>query len=61
MTEHNKDSLMPFGVHKGKVMEDVPRSYLRFIYKKFNWGTMKPMGAEADAVCRYIMDNDLHK
>jgi len=28
------DDLMPFGMHQGKPMKDVPHDYLQFIWKK---------------------------
>lgn len=32
------ESKMPFGVHKGKAMANVPNSYLKWLYEK---GTVK--------------------
>lgn len=32
----NDESLMPFGIHKGKKMKDVPDSYLWFMYNRIN-------------------------
>ena len=31
---YNDDTLMPFGVHQGKRLEDVPAWYLLYIYDK---------------------------
>ena len=60
MKEYTDDSLMPWGKHKGKKMVDVPRWYLKFIFKEM-WGSTKPMGEESNAVQRYILDNGIHK
>jgi len=55
------DDEMPFGKHKGTKMKDVPRAYLRYIFKKFGWGTMKPMGADGTAVHDYIWSNKINQ
>jgi len=60
MLEYNDESIMPWGIHKGKKLKDIPRSYWIYIVKKFKWGTMKPMGLESKAVCDYIFQNGLH-
>lgn len=52
---------MPYGKHRNKRMGDVKPSYFKFIFDKFKWGTMKPMGEESKAVCRYLMDRGYHK
>jgi len=48
---------MPWGKHRGKMLKEIPDSYFQYIYKKFNWGTMKPMGEESKAVRDYILDH----
>ena len=61
MIEYTDDSLMPWGEHKGKRMGDIKPAYFKFIYGKFKWGTMKPMGAEGEAIRNYITDKGFHK
>lgn len=45
-------SPMPFGLHKGKPMQDVPASYLHWFYT-----TQKPYGPSGVAVYDYIKRN----
>lgn len=58
--EYTDNSLMPWGKHRNKKMGDIKPSYFKFIYDKFKWGTMKPMGEESLAVRRYITDKRYH-
>ena len=60
MIEYNDESIMPWGMHKGKKLKDVPRSYWPIIVDKFKWGTMKPMGRESVALRDYVFRNNLH-
>lgn len=46
MSALNDDSLMPFGKHKGKRLEDVPASYLLWLWDDGWWQrTSEPLGA----------------
>jgi hypothetical protein len=49
------ESPMPFGKHEGTPMANVPANYLMWMFN--SWGTMKPWGAEANAVRNYIIEN----
>lgn len=51
------DSIMPFGKYAKTEtrMEDVPASYLLWLWEK--QGTTKPFGEAAEAVQAYIRDN----
>lgn len=49
-TPLNDDSLMPFGKYKGKVMSDVPASYLHWYWTHDPANRFTPVGL-------YIKDN----
>lgn len=59
MNKLRDDSLMPFGIHKGKAMVNVPASYLLYIYKNTYNNTLQ----KNSDVSHYIYDNleDLKK
>ena len=40
-------SIMPFGIHKGKALANVPNDYLLFLHDRDKMGALKP----------YITDN----
>ncbi len=44
------NSIMPFGLHKGSKLIDVPTSYLIFLSEQKGWDKTTPLG-------RYIEDN----
>jgi len=46
------DSLMPFGKHKGEMMQDVPASYLHYL-----WNNGLKNQTKTSNVARYIEDN----
>lgn len=48
-TGYTDKTLMPFGKHKGRYLEDVPADYLLYLYSK------KPLSDES--LERYIEDN----
>lgn len=50
MTTLTDNSIMPFGIHKGTKLIDVPASYLLFLTTQSKWDTSSPLG-------RYIQDN----
>lgn len=50
---------MPWGKYRGKKLSEIPNWYFQYIYKKFKWGTMKPMGEENIALRNYICDNNI--
>lgn len=60
MIEYNDDNSMPWGVHQGKRMGDIPPGYFKYIYNKFKWNVMKPMGAEGLAIRKYLCDKGYH-
>jgi uncharacterized protein (DUF3820 family) len=46
--KYDDETIMPFGVHKGKKLKDVPDDYLLFLYQSTNiYGELKD----------YIKDN----
>jgi uncharacterized protein (DUF3820 family) len=45
---YNDESIMPFGIHKGKKLEDVPASYLVYLLDS---------GLKAGPLKDYIIDN----
>ncbi len=50
MITYTDESIMPWGANKGKHLSEIPDWYFKYIYKKFNWGTMLPMGEESIAL-----------
>jgi uncharacterized protein (DUF3820 family) len=46
--DYNDQTIMPFGVHQGKTLEQVPATYLLFLMDK---------GLKEGPLKRYIMDN----
>ena len=60
MIEYTDDSKMPWGKHRNVRMGDISPGYFKYIYNKFKWGTMKPMGAEGEAVRKYLTDKGYH-
>lgn len=47
------DSLMPYGKHKGKPMQDVPADYLLWLYDN----ALRSESATAEALRTYIDEN----
>ncbi|KKL13977.1 hypothetical protein LCGC14_2520370 [marine sediment metagenome] len=56
MLHYTDESIMPWGANKGKHLLEIPDWYFKYIYKKFNWGTMLPMGEESLALRDYIIE-----
>jgi uncharacterized protein (DUF3820 family) len=38
--EFNDNTIMPFGIHKGKVLGEIPDKYMLDFYNKFNRGDL---------------------
>ena len=55
MTKFTDSTPMPFGEHKGKKMEDVPASYLLWLYNEFSKDAIL-FGTKAE-LWEYIDDN----
>lgn len=43
MKEFNDESIMPFGIHKGKALANIPDHYLKWLYEnnKCSWQIKK--------------------
>lgn len=53
--EYDDDSIMPFGKHKGKTLEDVPASY--FIWLQGELRNKSRLNQYEKALLDYIIDN----
>lgn len=49
------DSLMPFGKHKGKMMQDVPASYLHWLWHEASLKNQVKTSNVADYISRNIV------
>lgn len=54
MAKLTDKSYMPFGAHEGKIMEDVPVSYLHFMWFKRNYNKYSE---GVNLLADYIRDN----
>lgn len=57
--EFNDDSKMPFGVHKGKIMSDVPDNYLVWFWNenKEQYLNDEKLPETTKGIMAYIEDN----
>ncbi len=58
MAKLTDDSLMPFGIHKGKKMLDVPASYLLFLHegKKYTEDVKDYIIDNLDVINKQVME-----